>query len=58
MGLEKAIKSGKEKRKPFVRSKSFDRHCRNNGACEWCRGNRTHNDKKRKMRAEVRAGGL
>lgn len=45
MGLEKAIKSGKEhrveygtKNQPYC--KSVDPTCRNHGSCTWCRGNR------------------
>ena len=47
MGLEKAIKHGKEHRKPFGKdygnfSKSIDMSCRNHGGCSWCEGNRTY----------------
>lgn len=42
MSLDKAIKHGKEKRKPYRGSKAFDPHCRNHGLCEWCKGNRLH----------------
>lgn len=27
---------GKERRKPYYRSKQFDRSCRPNGGCPWC----------------------
>ena len=40
MSLDKAIKSGKEHRKPYSGSKSFDRTCRNHGSCDWCKENR------------------
>lgn len=40
MALDKAIQSGKEKRKPYRRSKRFVRSCRNHGGCPWCEGNR------------------
>jgi hypothetical protein len=40
MSLDKAIKSKKEKRKPYRKSKAFDRTCRNHGSCNWCRDNR------------------
>lgn len=46
MGLDKAIKHGKEKRKPYRGSKAIDCTCRNHGSCEWCRGNRLHKFKK------------
>ena len=40
MALDKAIKSGKEHRKEYYSSKSFDRTCRNHGSCPWCEENR------------------
>lgn len=40
MGLEKAIASGKEKRKPYFKSKAFDPSCRNHKGCPRCVGNR------------------
>lgn len=40
MGLEKAIKSGKEHRKEYRGSKAIDSTCRNHGGCPWCEGNR------------------
>lgn len=40
MGLDKAIKHRKEKRRPYYGSKSFDRTCRCHGSCPWCRRNR------------------
>lgn len=42
MALDKAIKSGKEYRKPYTGSKAIDRTCRNHGGCEWCTENRNH----------------
>lgn len=42
MSLEKAIKSGKEKRKPYRGSKRFDRTCRNHGGCPYCASGRRH----------------
>lgn len=52
MSLDKAIKYGKEKRKPYRRSKVFDQSCRNHGSCPWCEGNRTHSDRKRRLVAD------
>ena len=52
MSLEKAIKHGKEKRKQYRGSKSFDRTCRNHGSCKYCQNNRLHCDKKRKHSAD------
>lgn len=41
MSLDKAIKSGKEKRKPYQGSAKFDRSCRHQGKCGYCRNART-----------------
>ena len=48
MSLDKAIKYGKEKRKPYRGSKAFDPACRNN-TCPWCRSNKEHAHRKRKL---------
>lgn len=46
MGLEKAIASGKEHRKPYTGkrgyAKSVSHQCRNHGECDWCKGNRLY----------------
>ena len=42
MALDKAIKSGKEHRKPYTGSKAIDGSCRNNHGCPWCEENRKH----------------
>ena len=58
MGLEKAIISGKEKRKMYRGAKSVSCSCRNHGGsrkgrkkacsqCEWCLSNRKHSSKVR-----------
>lgn len=46
MSLDKAIKHGKEKRKPYRGSKAFDRSCADN-TCPWCLGNKLHRNNKR-----------
>lgn len=38
--LDKAIKYGKEKRKPYHDSRRFDRSCRHGGSCSYCYDNR------------------
>lgn len=48
MSLDKAIKHGKEKRKPYYGSKAFDSSCRNHGSCGYCEGNRRYQEKKAK----------
>lgn len=42
MSLDKAIKHGKEHRKPYIGSRAFDRSCRNHGSCPFCTANRIH----------------
>lgn len=46
MGLEKAIESGKDHRKPYTGAKSIALSCRNHGDCEWCKNNRMYRIKK------------
>lgn len=56
MGLEKAIKSGKEHRKMYRDGKAVSYHCRNHGGkrhknrnpwqCEYCLGNRLYQSRK------------
>lgn len=48
--LDKAIKYGKEKRKPYYGSKAIDCTCRNHGSCPWCRENRLYKNKKREQK--------
>lgn len=38
--LYKAIRYGKEHRKPYRGAKAVDRSCRNHGSCDYCRNNR------------------
>lgn len=45
MSLDKSIKSGKERRKSYRGSKSFDSSCRTGGSCGWCRSNRMKKNK-------------
>jgi hypothetical protein len=42
MSLDKAIESGKEKRKPYYKSGKFDTSCRAGGSCPYCKRNRFH----------------
>ena len=46
MSLDKAILYGKEQRKPYHKSKRFDKTCRNHGSCPYCKDNRLHNRNK------------
>lgn len=54
MSLDKAILSGKEKRKPYRKAKAVDHTCRNNGSCSYCKENRLYKNKKK----EVKISGL
>lgn len=42
MSLDKAIKYGKEHRKPYTGGKKYFNSCRNHGTCSFCMGNRLH----------------
>jgi len=46
MTLDKAIASGKDKRKQYRGSKAVDASCRNHGSCPACEGKRTHKNKR------------
>lgn len=52
MSLDKSIRSGREQRKKFRKSKAWDHNCRNNGACNYCRDGRTHTHKVEKSKAD------
>lgn len=49
MSLDKAIKSGKEKRKDYRRSGKTDKTCRPHGGCPFCLSNRMHKHNKRQQ---------
>lgn len=53
MSLDKAITSGKEKRKPFYGCKAFDPACRNHGSDIYMTKNRLHNREKREQMAKA-----
>lgn len=42
MSFDKAIKHGKEHRKPYTGAKAIDCTCRNHGSCDWCKNNRLY----------------
>ena len=52
MSLNKAIKSGKEKRKAYRGAKAVDWQCRNHGSCPHCQQNRIHRNTKRLASAD------
>lgn len=51
MSHDKAIESGKERRRQYMGSKRIDKSCRNHGGCPHCTGNRLHNFLRRKLHA-------
>lgn len=51
MSLDKAIKHGKEKRKPYYGCKAFDNTCRNHGSDDYMKENRLHKNRKRLITA-------
>jgi ferredoxin len=53
MALDKAIKHGREKRKPYYGAKAIDHTCRNHGSCPWCQGKVRYKRLKEKMKGEV-----
>lgn len=42
MAFDNFYPNRKDRRKPYRGAKSFDRSCRNNGSCSYCRSNRLH----------------
>lgn len=54
MSLDKAIKHGKEKREPYRKSRAIDYSCRHGGSCDYCRGNRTIDAKRKAADAKLR----
>jgi hypothetical protein len=54
MSHNKAIKHGKERRRPYRGSRRFDHSCRNHGGCGYCRGNRLYAAVRRVVAADER----
>jgi hypothetical protein len=52
MSFDKDYPNRKDWRRPYYKSKAFDRSCRNHGDCDWCRGDKLHQLKKEKERIE------
>ena len=49
MSLEKGIRHGKEHRKPYYKSARYDKTCRPNGSCPYCKNNRYHKHNKKRV---------
>jgi len=52
MSLDQAIIHGKERRRPYYDGRQHDKHCRNNGSCDWCRENRRIAQRRREESAK------
>jgi len=50
MSLDKAIKYGKEHRKPYRGAKAVDATCRNHGSCPCCQGKVKYKKRKSDMK--------
>lgn len=53
MGLEKAIASGQEHRRPYHGAKAVCFNCRNHGTCDYCKSNRLHSTRRREAAADT-----
>lgn len=51
MSFDKRYQNRKDKRKPYRRSKAFDRSCRPHGSCGHCQENRAYSTELRKAQA-------
>lgn len=47
MSFDTQYKNRKDWRKPYRKSKLFDRSCRNHGSCKYCENNRLFSSKRR-----------
>ena len=52
MSFEKDYPNRKDHRGKYYKSGKFDRTCRPNGGCPYCKGNRGHSTEKRRLSAE------
>lgn len=53
MAFDKNYPNRKDQRKPYRKSKAFDRSCRNHGSCGYCEDNRLHGNKRREQGATM-----
>jgi len=53
MSLDKAIRHGREHRKPYYKSQRFDPSCRNHGSCGYCEGNRLYKRRRAEYFADL-----
>ena len=50
MSFDNHYPQRKDWRKPYRKSKAFDRSCRPHGSCDWCKNNRLHKNARRGLR--------
>lgn len=46
MSFENFYPNRKDQRKPYRKSKAFDRTCRNHGSCPYCESGRKHRERR------------
>ena len=51
MSFDNRYPNRKDWRRPYTKSKRFDRSCRCHGGCPWCERNRKYTDIKRRQHA-------
>ena len=52
MSIEKAIRYGKDHRKPYYDSRNFDWSCRNHHSCPFCENTRLFDQRKKELYAK------
>jgi len=53
VSFDKDYPNRKDRRKPYRKSKRFDRSCRPGGDCPHCQGNRQHANRKQMEKADA-----
>jgi len=51
MSFDKHYPNRKDHRHPYRGAKRYDRSCRPNGSCDYCRNNRLHADRRQRAKA-------
>jgi len=52
MGFDNYYLNRKDWRKPYRKSKLFDRSCRHGGSCDYCRSSRLYFDRRNRIAAD------
>ena len=55
---ESQLKMSNTRRKPKTGAKAVAHSCRNNGTCEYCKGNRLHKHKREESKANEKLYGI